>query len=238
MTRNELEQKAAQWISDNEGKSLDWDQSFGPQCFDEFQFYNHEVVGAPFVTGASAKDIVNTYPQDFYDFIENTADNFPLVGDVPIWGTDLGPDGHVAVCKAGDPNTFTSLDQNWSWVPKCVLVQHSYFGVLGWLRPKTQEPVVQPAPVVEVTPTPQVTPIPVTVTTTSGEANVTITATSSSATQVPNAEVPVVVSTTQAKPAPIPAPMKAPMSRLDLIVWVFTNIINTLKKVWKTKSAK
>ena len=126
-----------QFLKQYENKSWDFDGMYGNQCFDLFQFYNRDVVGAPFVTGASAKDIWNAYPRAFYEQIANGPTNFPVRGDVVIWGDKYGPYGHVAICTEGDVNKFTCLSQNDpAGVPSIYKTYTDWKGVLGWIRPK------------------------------------------------------------------------------------------------------
>jgi hypothetical protein len=131
-----------QFITKYQGKYWDFDGQYSAQCFDLFQFYNRDVVGAPFVTGASAKDIWNTYPRAFYEQIANGATNYPKKGDVMIWGDKYGPYGHVAICSEdGNPQTdsFTVLSQNDPvGVPSIYKTYSDWKGVLGWIRPKPQ----------------------------------------------------------------------------------------------------
>jgi hypothetical protein len=243
MTRQELQQKALQWIQDNVGKSLDFDGVYGPQCVDEAQYYNRDVIGGPFLYGASAYNIADTYPQDFYDFVENTADNYPSLGDIPIWGTTVGSNGHIAVCKEGNPDYFISLDQNWNYHPYCEEVKHSYHGLLGWLTPKTQEPEptpepVQPAPEVVVTPT----QIPVTATTDNGsvtyqvEVSNPITQPSSPGGESAKTIATPTNPTPEVKTASTGEPMSKPWLLSDLIVWTLKNIFSTLLELWKSLS--
>ena len=129
-----------EFLAKYQNKSNDFDGYYGAQCFDLFQFYNRDVVGAPFVTGAGAKDIWNTYPKDFYERIDNTPTAYPKKGDVIIWGSAYGPYGHVAVASEdGNPQTdsFTVLSQNDpAGVPSIYKTYKDWKGVLGWLRPK------------------------------------------------------------------------------------------------------
>lgn len=129
-----------EFLAKYQNKSNDFDGYYGAQCFDLFQFYNRDVVGAPFVTGAGAKDIWNTYPKDFYERIDNTPTAYPKKGDVIIWGSAYGPYGHVAVASEdGNPQTdsFTVLSQNDpAGVPSIYKTYTSWVGVLGWIRPK------------------------------------------------------------------------------------------------------
>lgn len=129
-----------EFLKKYENKSWDFDGVYNAQCFDLFQFYNRDVVGAPFVTGAAAKDIWNTYPQAFYEKIPNGPSNYPKKGDVMIWGSAYGIYGHVAICSEdGNPQTdsFTVLSQNDpAGVPSIYKTYKDWKGVLGWLRPK------------------------------------------------------------------------------------------------------
>lgn len=152
------------------GVGIDWDGFYGNQCMDEFLQYNQDVVHAPRVFG-NAKDVWNTYPTAFYTRYDNTPDAVPHLGDVIIWGTGIGADGHIAICKEADVNHFISLDQNWNNVQTCELITHNYNAVLGWIRPIVIVPPVEVPPVVnnppEVvnpvvnTPEPSPTPLPV-----------------------------------------------------------------------------
>ena len=126
-----------EFLNKYQNKSNDYDGYYGAQCFDLFQFYNRDVVGAPFVTGASAKDIWNTYPRAFYEQIANGPTNFPVRGDVVVWGDKYGPYGHVAICTEGDVNRFSAFSQNDPTGARSIVREYKdYYGVLGWLRPK------------------------------------------------------------------------------------------------------
>lgn len=123
------------------GRGVDFDKYYGFQCMDLAQQYNKDVVGGSFLSGAAAKDVWNTYPQDKYTRISNTPTGVPVKGDIIIWGTGVGPYGHIAVFSSGDVNQFTSFDQNWPVNSLCHYQQHNYNGVLGWLHPKVSQPV-------------------------------------------------------------------------------------------------
>lgn len=125
------------------GQGVDFDGAYGNQCVDLAQFYNHDVVGAPRLTG-NAVDIWNTYPKDFYDRIANTPTNAPVAGDIIIWGASVGGGfGHIAICQSAGVSAFTSFDQNWPTGSKVHFQSHDYKGVLGWLHLKKS---VQPQP--------------------------------------------------------------------------------------------
>ena len=131
-------------------RAADFDHAFGNQCVDLVQFYNRDVVGGPRLVGAAAKDIWNTFPRDFYDRVDNTPTNFPVLGDIMIWTG--GEFGHIAVVQRADVSTFTSFDQNFPQqgftdahgdfigTGVCHFQDHNYTNpaVRGWLHPKVQ----------------------------------------------------------------------------------------------------
>lgn len=227
------------------GQGIDYDGFYGCQCMDEFLQYNQDVVNAPRVYG-NAVDVWTNYPTAFYDQIANTPDNFPQSGDVIIWGTGIGPYGHIAIVRDANVNTFTSLDQNWDNAQFCQFITHNYNAVLGWLRPKIFEP--QPAPVEQ--PAPQTEPTPETVPSEQVVTPTQVTATTNTDSVTYNVETsdsPVAltgiptpdsasqaISTQQADMAsqstPLTMPKKQPMRLSDLIVYLFMNIKRVLIK--------
>jgi len=118
------------------GKGCDYDGWYGFQCMDLYHQYDKECIGSKNYPAPAAKDVWNKYDSNFYTRISNTPTNIPQEGDVIIWGTIIGPYGHIAVFYAGDVINFTSFDQNFPINSKCHFQVHSYKGVLGWLRPK------------------------------------------------------------------------------------------------------
>lgn len=120
-------------------RPIDFDGVYGPQCFDLYRQYCKEVLGIPQspATGSQgAKVIWNNYLKEYLFATPNSPLNSPQKGDIVIWGSKIGPYGHVAVCVSGGTMSFVSFDQNWSNHPYCEQVKHSYTGVLGWLRKK------------------------------------------------------------------------------------------------------
>jgi hypothetical protein len=118
------------------GKFVDFDGFYGSQCSDLAQQYNKEVYGGPFLTGAAAADLWETYPVDYYERVLNTIDAIPKVGDMMIWKKTASlPYGHVGILSEASQMTFKSLDQNWPIGAPCSFVDHSYNGVIGFLRP-------------------------------------------------------------------------------------------------------
>ena len=159
------------------GKGIDYDGWYGFQCMDLYHQYDKECIGSKNYPAPAAKDVWNKYDFNFYKRISNTPTNIPQEGDVIIWGTTIGPYGHIAVFYACDVINFTSFDQNFPINSKCHFQVHSYKGVLGWLRPKqlpkdviipvtgpetTTSEIPQTPPseaVIEPTPTPETTAV-------------------------------------------------------------------------------
>ena len=165
-----------QFFGKYDQKPCDYDGSYGNQCVDLYRAFVKECKGfpqSPPVGGAY--EIWTTYLTQYFDRIGNTTTNCPIKGDIVIWGQEIGSFGHVAVCKDGTPNSFTSFDQNWpsqGYIDSngnfhgtgvCHFQAHNYNGVLGWLREKTinnpTPPEVPPVTPPEMPPvTPPVTP--------------------------------------------------------------------------------
>ena len=130
-----------------EGRGIDYDGSYGFQCVDLYRQYVKEVLEAkqsPPVPGA--KDIWTNYLTDVFTKVSNNPDNAPRSGDVVIWGEGICPFGHIAICsEPGDKYSFTSFDQNYPLGSVCHFQKHTYFSVIGWLRPRSlPQPVESP----------------------------------------------------------------------------------------------
>lgn len=131
-----------------EGKGIDYDGSYGVQCFDLANDYSVRVVGGKQFVGMGAYEIYTNYynqpGHDLYKRIPNTPDFVPKKGDIMVWGQGLGKWGHVAICTGkGTTSWFESYDQNWTGRNEPVtLIRHNYNCVLGVLRPKDQTKVL------------------------------------------------------------------------------------------------
>lgn len=169
-----------EFIKKYEKKTVDFDGAYGGQCVDLFNRYLFDVLGIKNPIQqfpvASAYQIYG-YGQNNQSFacIPNTPTAVPQAGDIIIWNQGVGPHGHVGIFVEGDVMSFRSFEQNWNGVQKCVIVNHPYDHVIGWLRPKRNVPEVTPvpapapvyvpqpvapAPQPVVTPEPQVTSVP------------------------------------------------------------------------------
>lgn len=133
---NKYQEFKNKWL----GKGIDFDGNYGNQCFDVYRQYCKELGFKQSPPSEGAKDIWENYLPEHFDKIINTTSGVPEQGDVIIWGVKIGKYGHVAIFDRGDDKAFVSIDQNWPTDGgKGVLheVNHSYTGVLGWLRPKS-----------------------------------------------------------------------------------------------------
>ena len=124
------------------GRYVDFDGAWGPQCVDLVRQYILEVLNFPSSSikpVVGAKDMYLKYStlvdSSLYARIENTPTAIPLSGDIILWGN--GEFGHVATFIEGDVASFRSFDQNFPVGSPCHVQSHTYTNVLGWLRPKT-----------------------------------------------------------------------------------------------------
>jgi hypothetical protein len=115
---------------------------FRGQCYQLFNFYNRDVVGAPDYLAPLAHQIYTNFENSplapFYDKIEYSSGASPERGCVVIWSPELpGTDGagHVGMCTVPGVIIFESFDSNWGG-KHAHLVEHDFSYVLGWLRPK------------------------------------------------------------------------------------------------------
>jgi hypothetical protein len=121
------------------GKYIDFDGTYGPQCMDLLHQYVVEVLGLtdPRILAApAAKDLYNNFDnifgKEYFERIPNTPDGVPQEGDIVLWG--YNPYGHVAIFVEGNVNSFRSFDQNYPVGSPCHIQNHNYNNVLGWLR--------------------------------------------------------------------------------------------------------
>lgn len=111
------------------------------QCFDwafkycEFLNVPHSAIRHLYAYQIYADATEET--KQYFNLIPNTPDNIPQLGDIVVFNTAVGVAGHVCVATgAGDTNKFQSTDQNWNGHKYVEYIEHSYNGVVGWLRPK------------------------------------------------------------------------------------------------------
>lgn len=85
--------------------------------------------GLPRPTG-NAKDV---FGQLGITWVQNTPTGVPPAGSIVVWGTGIGPYGHIAIARAGStPSKLLTVDQNWNGHPYVEAVTHNYNSVMGW----------------------------------------------------------------------------------------------------------
>jgi len=135
--------KLQDFINKYNGRYVDFDKKYGPQCVDLLRQYCNDVLGIDAYTLPPtdyAKNIFKRFPllgTDKFTKILNTLNNYPNPGDIVFWDwrwpvTGFG--GHVAIATGGNVNKFISFDQNYPTHSPCRYYNHDYRGVMGWLR--------------------------------------------------------------------------------------------------------
>lgn len=105
------------------------------QCVDLANAYIKYCLGLPPIEWTNARDFPSK-AGDEYVYIENTPTGVPEEGDLIIWGGNQY--GHIAIFIEGDANKFKSFDENYPTGSPCRVVEHTYYNVIGWLRPKAK----------------------------------------------------------------------------------------------------
>lgn len=132
------------FVKKYDGKSVDFDKKFGAQCVDLFNYYNSEVVGAPFigtpVTGG-ARDLYEVDSPARAQFYKKLAADSQLqAGDVHVYGEPNGRYvengrtiflGHVRIYIGNGQY----IEQNGKISGKTIVDSDKVGGLLGILRP-------------------------------------------------------------------------------------------------------
>ena len=137
-----------EFIKKYNGKSIDYDGTYGVQCVDLIKLYVEKVFGvsAGSASWGNAKYYYTNTPAKLKNIttkIANTASFVPKKGDIMVWNGNVGGGaGHVAICTGeGTTSYFYSYDQNWNG-KAMHKVKHDYDNVYGVLRPKDQSKIV------------------------------------------------------------------------------------------------
>ena len=115
------------------GKFLDFDGGFGPQCVDVIKAYFVEVLGISPIAG-NAIDYWRDIPG--FTRIKNSVFSYPKPGDIIIW--DTGEFGHIAVCNWSRIFDIGVFEQNNPIGSPCHFGEYNYRSILGWQRPNVQ----------------------------------------------------------------------------------------------------
>mgnify|MGYP001558528093 CR=1 FL=1 len=140
-----------QFVAKYNGKAVDIDKTYGPQCWDLAEAYCREVLGIkdkPFALATGNGTAYGTFnifpnpnPKNFTKVVRNHGliKFRPKFGDLVVWHSRLpgsGGAGHVDICLAnGASRNFTGFDQNWRG-KYSYREAHNYDWVVGYLRPK------------------------------------------------------------------------------------------------------
>ena len=142
-----------QFAVDYENKAVDFDKQYGMQCVDLFNFYNSEVVGAPFIGTPRTNGA-----RDLYECSSATRDQFYEVmpapveiktGDVLVWGEPYGRYqekntvtffGHVAIAL----DAGRMIQQNGRISQKTTIDPITPKFMIGVLRPRSLTASVAP----------------------------------------------------------------------------------------------
>lgn len=133
-----------QFVDKYNNTAVDFDKKFGAQCVDLFNFYNSEVVGAPWIgtpATAGARDLYEVDNPERAKFYKKLAADSQLQpGDVQVAGEPNGRYvengvqkflGHVRI-YIGDGQF---IEQNGKIAQKTAITNAKLTGVLGVLRP-------------------------------------------------------------------------------------------------------
>lgn len=132
------------------GKAVDYDSVSSVQCVDSVKLYLDKVFGIKPGAWGNAVDYwtdFEAHPElvRYFDKIKNTPDLVPEKGDIVVWSGDISVKnnyGHIAIATGeGDTSIFYSFDQNWN-KKELQRVKHTYFAVLGVLRPKDKSSII------------------------------------------------------------------------------------------------
>jgi hypothetical protein len=129
------------------GQYVDLDGAYGPQCVDLADLWCRNL-GIETFPGNAGDFEFDSHPD--CDWVANTPTGVPPAGSIVVWAKSSYwglPYGHVGVGAqgpklasglyiAGDPNSFTSFDQNWPLGSAPHRQAHSYNDVAGWLVPR------------------------------------------------------------------------------------------------------
>lgn len=138
------------WVSQNLGKSIDYDGVYGVQCVDLVKHYIKNVLDVKPESIGNAIEYYNKrktseYLTKNFKWIDNTAEFVPKKGDLCVFTSRSG-NGHISVATGeGTTSYFYSYDQNFPRAKHepMTLVKHSYTSFLGVLRPKKKKSTVK-----------------------------------------------------------------------------------------------
>ena len=126
------------WISQHTDKYMDYDNWYGAQCVDLYDFYTTGFVGGQAIMVNNAEDIWYSHDANVYTQIDRA--QIPHMGDVAVWGRGTyTPGSHVGIIIGdnGDGTVKTLSNNATSAGNKgnSAIVNISKAALLGYLRP-------------------------------------------------------------------------------------------------------
>lgn len=128
-----------EFIAKYNGKKVDYDQAFGPQCVDVFRQYCADVIGCPHTgTVEGAQDLWFKFSEnDEHKYFNRFNAAYALPGDVLIEGeTAANRYGHVSIVVAVDSDKALVMQQDGFVKDGCKLGIRDLKNALGVLRRK------------------------------------------------------------------------------------------------------
>lgn len=135
-----------EFINKWNGRYVDVDGFYGPQCVDLMRQYCKDVFSVNGYVAipprGNAKDIYKNFVNNkYFKKVVNTPTGVPKKGDIIFFKTSTwfpflyGWAGHVAIFSGGDTMRMITFDQNYPTGSFCRYVNRSYKDCLGWLTP-------------------------------------------------------------------------------------------------------
>ena len=133
-----------EFVKNYNGRKVDWDKVYGPQCVDLFRQYNYDVWGIKEHTGScatsgGAKDLYLDYDKMPLEkkYFKRGPGRSCVAGDVLIWnGSATNKYGHVAICLGKLGNSLIIFEQDGFKQDGAKINVRSRDNLLGYLRKK------------------------------------------------------------------------------------------------------
>lgn len=120
------------------GKTVDTDGIYPNQCMDLMHQYLIDCFDITDPSVLAAESAYLSY-QNIHSngkglFEVKTLDGLPQKGDIVFFGKQVGEYGHVCIYVKGDAKNFKSFDANWPIGSLPHIQDHTFSGVIGWIR--------------------------------------------------------------------------------------------------------
>lgn len=134
-TNGKTSADAVVWANNHasNGSVLDYDGVYGAQCVDLIKYY-YVFLGNDAVNGNGKDYATNSLPSG-WTRIQYYSGFVPQPGDVAVWTTGGGGNGHVAIVISANASTMTVVEQNWVGQYCSSRSNASTSGIWGVIRP-------------------------------------------------------------------------------------------------------